>query len=218
MTIGKELDTRIEKESIAWLEKNIDGIFQETIMKDLKQKFENIHKTLHSIKDNLKGFKTPFDVDNIITRMFASDVIPNGACLIERCLRNRIVLNSGVMIGIATAGILSGIFISSLVTVNDRFDVVREKAFQVRLNAFTKGNIKGYLRKEYFFKIKEIISAFLEGDLENEIIKIKENITRMKTEHDFFDSEEKTLSSLQSTIIQKIERLQQNERVDKTTE
>lgn len=215
MTIGKELDIRIEKESIAWMEKNIDGIFQETIMKDLKKKFENIHKTLHSIKDNLTGFKTSFDVDNIITRMFASDVIQIGACLLEHYMRYNIVLNFAVRIGIATAGILSGILISSLDIVE--FDVVREKAFQVRLNAFTKENIKGYLRKKYFFKIKEIISAFLEGDLENEIIKIKENITRMKTDHDYFDSEEKTLSSLQLTIIQKIESLQ-NERVDKTTE
>lgn len=40
----------------------------------------------------------------------------------------------------------------------------------------------------------------------------------MKNEHEFFKSEEETLSLLQSTVIQKIERLQQIGRIDITTE
>lgn len=84
---------------------------------------------MYLIKDNLKGFKIFFDVDNIIIRMFVLDVILNGVCFIECCLRNCIVLNFGVMIGIVIVGILSGIFIFSLVIVNDRFDVVCEKVF-----------------------------------------------------------------------------------------
>lgn len=110
VTIGKALDARIEKETIAWQNKHIDEIFQNTIMKDLKKKFENIHRTLHSIKDNLKGMKTPFDVENRITTAIASGVIPSGAGLLGSFLINRKVSNSGVMIGIATAGILNGIF------------------------------------------------------------------------------------------------------------
>lgn len=220
VTIGKALDARIEKETIAWQNKHIDEIFQKTIMKDLKKKFENIHRTLHSIKDNLKGMKTPFDVENRITTAIASGVIPSGAGLLGSFLINRKVSNSGVMIGIATAGILSGIVLSSLVTydVIDIFEVVREKAFEARINAFTKKDIMDTLRKEYFESIKKIIRAFLEGDLENEIIKIKENIITMKNQHEFFKSEEKTLSLLQSTVIQKIERLQQIGRIDITTE
>lgn len=220
VTIGNELDARIEKETIAWQKDHIDEIFQKTIMKDLKNKFENMHRTLHSIKDNLQGFKTPFDVENRITTAIASGVIPSGAGLIGSFLINRIVSNSGVMIGIATAGILSGIFLSSLVTyeVVDRFEVVRENAFRARINAFTKKDIKDTLRKNYFESIKKIVRAFLEGELENEIIKIKENIIKMKNEHEFYKSEEETLSLLQSTVIQKIERLQQIGRIDITTE
>lgn len=189
-------------------------------MKDLKKKFENIHRTLHSIKDNLEGMKTPFDVENRITAAIASGVIQSGAGLLGGFLMNRMVSNSGVIIGIATAGILSGIVLPSLVTYNvvDRFEVVRDKAFETRINAFTKKDIKDTLRKEYFESIKKIIRAFLEGDLENEIIKIKENIITMKNQHEFFKSEEKTLSLLQSTVIQKIERLQQIGRIDITTE
>lgn len=220
LTIGKELDTRIGKETIAWQKKHIDEIFQKTIMKDLKQKFENIHRILNSIKDNLKGFETPFDVENRITTAIASGVIPSGAGLLGSFLVNRIVSNSGVMIGIATAGILSGIFLSSLITydVLDGFEVVRENAFRARINAFTKKDIKDTLRKEYFEKIKNIIRAFLEGDLEKEISKIKENIITMKNKHDFFKSEEETLSLLQSTVIQKMERLKQIGRIDIITE
>lgn len=219
LTIGTELNTRIEKQTIAWQKKHIDEIFQKTIMKDLKQKFENLHRSLHSIKDDLKGMKTPFDVENRIGTAIASGVIPSGAGLLGSFLINRIVSNSGVMIGIATAGILSGIFLSSLITYDavDRFEVVRENAFRARVNAFTKKGIKDTLRREYFEKIKEIIRAFLEGDLENEIIKIKENIITMKNEHGFFKSEEETLSLLQSTVIQKIERLQQIGRIEITT-
>lgn len=220
VTIGKELDTRIEKETIAWQQKHIDEIFQKTIMKDLKKKFENIHRTLNSIKDNLSGMKTPFDVENRITTAIASGVIPSGAGLLGSFLINRVVSNSGVMIGIAAAGILSGIFLSSAVTydVVDGFEVVRENAFRARINAFTKKDIKDTLRKEYFENIKKIIRSFLEGDLENEIINIKENIITMKNQHGFFKSEDETLSLLQSIVIQKIERLQQIGRNDITTE
>lgn len=220
LTIGKELDARIEKETIAWQKKHIDEIFQKIIMKDLTEKFKNMHRTLHSIKDNLRGFKTPFDVENKITAAIASGVIPSGAGLLGPFLINRIVSNSGFMIGIATAGLLSGIFLSSLVAdgVVDGFEVFREKAFRARINVCTKRAIKTTLRREYFENIEKTIRAFLQGDLENEIIKIKENIITMKNQHEIFKSEEETLSLLQSNVIQKIESLQQIGRIDIATE
>lgn len=66
--------------------------------------------------------------------------------------------------------------------------------------------------------IEKTIRAFLQGDLENEIIKIKENIITMKNQHEIFKSEEETLSLLQSNVIQKIESLQQIGRIDIATE
>lgn len=59
-----------------------------------------------------------------------------------------------------------------------------------------------------------IIRAFLEGDLEKEIIKIKENIKTMQNCHEIFKSEEETLSTLQSTVVRALERLHQIEDID----
>lgn len=189
-------------------------------MKDLIEKFKSMHRTLHSIKDNLRGFKTPFDVENKITAAIASGVIPSGAGPLGRFLINPIVSNSRVLIGITNAGILSGIVLPGLAMIDvvDEFEVFREKAFSARINACTKKAIKTTLRGEYFETIKKTIRAFLEGDLENEIIKIKENIITMKNQNEIFKSEEETLSLLQSNVIQKIERLQQIGRIDITTE
>lgn len=127
-------------------------------------------------------------MENRIPTAIASGVIPSCAGLLGSFLINRIVSNSGIMIGITTAGILSGKF------------------------------IKYSLKREQFETIKSIIKAFLERDLENDIIKIKINIVTMKNQHEFLKSKEDTLSLLQSTVIQKIEYLQQIGRIDITTE
>lgn len=127
-------------------------------------------------------------MENRTPTAIASGVIPSRAGLLGNVLINRIVSNSRIMIGITTAGILSGKL------------------------------IKYSLKREHFEIIKNIIKAFLERDLENEIIKIKINIVTMKNQHEFLKSKEDTLSLLQSTVIQKIERLQQIGCIDITTE
>lgn len=62
------------------------------------------------------------------------------------------------------------------------------------------------------------METFLEGDLKREIERINDNISRMRDKQALFKLKEETLSSLQSTVIQKIELLQQIERIDITTE
>lgn len=151
-------------------------------MKDLKKKFENIYRILNLIKDNLSGMKIFFDVENRIIMVIVLGVILSGVGFLGSFLINCVVLNFGVMIGIVVVGILSGIFFFSVVIydVVDGFEVVCENVFRVRINVFIKKDIKDILRKEYFENIKKIIRFFLEGDLENEIINIKENIIMMK--------------------------------------
>lgn len=210
------MSTRIENETKAWLEKHINNIFEKTIMADLIKKFEIIQHNLHSIKDNLKGFKTPFDVDKKIAIVLASSVIPGGASVIGSFLLKRIILHPGVLIGIATMGILGGVLFSGLraFEVVDDFQTVRDNAFQARIDVFTVEKIKRTLKEEYVGRIKMIIRAFLEGDLEKEIIKIKENIKTMQNCHEIFKSEEETLSTLQSTVVRALERLHQIEDID----
>lgn len=112
--------------------------------------------------------------------------IPSRAGLLGSFLINRIVSNSGITIGVTTTGILSGKFLV------DGFEIVRENAFNARIYAFTKKDIKYSLKREYFETIKNIIKAFLEMDVENEIIKIKINIVTMKNQHEFLKSKEDT--------------------------
>lgn len=185
-------------------------------MEDLLEKYKNIHKSLHSIKDNLKGFKTPFDVDNKIISVVASGVISSGAGLLGSFLIKRVVSKPAVLFGIASAGILGGIVITGLVAfdVVDDFETVRQKAFEARINAFTKDKLKSSLRKRYVGVCQKIIRAFLEGELEKEIIKIKENISTMRKGHDTFKSERETLSLLRSTVTEKIKHLQKLEVTD----
>lgn len=213
-SIGKELNTRFENETKAWQENHINDIFQRIIMADLIEKFENIHRNLHSIKDDLKGFKTPFDVDNKIGKALASGA--SGAGVIGSFLMQRVISHPGVVFSIATVGLISGIVFVSLLKLElvDDFDTVRSNAFQARRDVFTTDKIQRILKKEYFDGIQKIIKAFLEGELEKEIMKIKENISTMRNKQGFFQSEKKTLSYLQSTVTKKMESLHQIECMD----
>lgn len=218
-SIAKELDSRIEVETTAWQERHIGDIFQETIMGNLLEKFENLHKSLHSIKENLKGFKTPFDIDIKITgSLIASGVISYvyGAGLLGSFLVKRVVSGLAVLFGIASAGIVGRLVSSGLVAfdVMDDFDTVRQKAFEARIDAFPKEKLKNSMRKIYVGVCQKIIEAFLEGELEKEIIKIKDNFSTMRKEHDTFKSEKETLFLLRSIVTEKTKRLQKLEITD----
>lgn len=214
------MDTRIENETKAWQEKHIEGIFRETCMADLIEKSENIQRTLHEITDNLKGLQTPFDVDNKIPIALALGVIPGGAGLISSFMLKRIISHPGVLVGIVAGGILSGLFFTSLVAfeVADDFETVLSNAFQARINAITMKEVRRTLREQYLEGIETILKAFIEGDLEKEIIKIKEIIITLKNDQENFEANKETLFSLQSTVIKKLERLQHIGRIDITLE
>lgn len=220
ISIGGVLDTRIENETKAWQEKHIEGIFRETCMADLIEKSENIQRTLHEITDNLKGLQTPFDVDNKIPIALALGVIPGGAGLISSFMLKRIISHPGVLVGIVAGGILSGLFFTSLVAfeVADDFETVLSNAFQARINAITMKEVRRTLREQYLERIETKLKAFIEGDLEKEIIKIKEIIITLKNDQENFEANKESLFSLQSTVIKKLERLQHIGRIDITLE
>lgn len=215
-TIRQELDTRIENKTKDWMKENLKEIFERTIMADLISKFEEIQRSLHSIKDNLKGFKTPFNVDKKIATAVASGVLPSGAGVIGSFLIRSIISHPGVLIGIVTVGIVTGVVFSGLVAfeVVDDFETVRDKAFEARINVFTEKEIKRRLKKEYYDGVKRIVSAFLEGDLEEEIINIKDNVKTMQTDSESYKAQKNTLSTLKSTVVRELERLQKIERTD----
>lgn len=202
----------------AWQKENIDDIFQKVIVEDLLKKFEDIHRALHSIKEHLGGFKTPFDVENKIATAASSGV--KIGCFIGEFLIRLMLHYPKVTISIVTAGIISGIVFSGLKSfdVVDDFEKVRLNAFQARINDLSKEMLKCYLRQQYSDVIQKVIGTFLEGELEKEMNKMKENISTMKYGHESFKFQEKTLSSLRYTVNQNIDRLQQIGCIDIATE
>lgn len=212
-SIREALDVRIKENLKAWQEKNLDEIFQRVIMENLLKKFENIHRSLHSIKENLKGFQTPFNVDSKINTVIDSAIttrINLNLNILLLGLKFISGLNRKELLGIAAAGIIGGVIFSGLMIVHvDGFETTRETAFKARVNALTKDKVECVLRENYFEAIQKIKRAFLEGDLEKEMNKIKENISSMRNKHKTYISQKEILSSMHQTVIQKIERLKQ---------
>lgn len=184
-------------------------------MEYLFEKFESIHRSLHSIKDNLKGFQTPFNVDTkiipVITWTIKSQVGSLNFLLMGlRLISGISEIKRLILQGIAAAGIVGGIIFSGLMIARaDDFETTREKAFQARVDALTNKKVKYFLREYYFEPIQKMKRAFLEGDLEKEMNKIKENISSMRNKHKTYISQKEILSSMHQTVIQKIERLKQ---------
>lgn len=194
--------------------------FKKKLWQILWKNLKKIHRTLHLIKDNLKGFKTPFDVDNKISRVLISGVIHSGAGFGVSVVLYRIAKMAAVLVTVAAVGVCTRLVMAGLEKLDlvDDFDTECSNAFSARVNFFTVEEIQRNLTKAYFYRIKEIMETFLEGDLKREIERINDNISRMRDEQALFKLKEETLSSLQSTVIQKIELLQQIERIDITTE
>lgn len=116
---------------------------------------------------------------------------------------------------IAGAAVLAGVATSVLVKFEAIYDfkTVRENAFKARINAFSKEEIKYNLKEGCAETIQTIIETFLGEGLKSEIDKMKENISTLENEHEFFVSEKETLSSLQSTVKQNIKDLKQIEEI-----
>lgn len=127
-------------------------------MADMLEESKHIQRTLHVITDNLKGLKTPFDVDKKIAIALASGVIPGGAALISSFLLRRIISHPGVLVGIVAGGMLSGLLFTSLVAFEaaDDFETLRSNAFQARINAFTKKEVRPILREQYLEGIEHL--------------------------------------------------------------
>lgn len=83
-------------------------------MVDFMEKFEKIYRILYLIKDNLKGFKIFFDVDNKISRVLVLGVILGGVgfvvsfflyCVVRMFVVFVIVVIVGILIGLVMVGL-----------------------------------------------------------------------------------------------------------------
>lgn len=200
--IANELDKRIEVETMKWQKKNMNNIFYELIMKRLTENFKDIHQSLHSIKCEMSGIKTPFDVDNKIPLAVVSCVIPSGTALLGSVVMTRITSDPSIILGVAAAGVVSGLVCSALTTleVSDDSETVCKNAYKARMNAFTKEKITFDLKQRYADVIRKIIWNFLEGDLKSEISRIISNITTMKGERESYKAYKDRLKSVLSKV------------------
>lgn len=210
-TIRQKLIARIENDTLAWQKKHINNIFWKEILEDLVKNFENIHRTLHSIKEDLKGFKTPFDVNNRIPIVLTSYVLSTGIVVLGCFMINRFVENSQLTNDVIAAGTLTAWILDGAMEyleVADDFKTVCEKEFQARINVLTKIELRSFLKKNHFDEIKKIIKSFFDEELPKEVGMLKTYIVTMKERHSVFKSEKGILSSLQSAVILNIQRLQ----------
>lgn len=200
--VANELDKRIEVETMKWQKKNINNIFYELIMKRLTEKFQDIHQSLHSIKCEMRGIKTPFDVDNKIPLAVVSYVIPSGTALLGSVVMTRITSDPSIILGVAAVGVVSGLVCSALTTfeVLDDSETVCKNAYIARMNVLTKEKIRFALEKRYADVIRKIIHNFLEGDLKCEISQIISSITSMQGKRETYKADKDRLISLLSTV------------------
>lgn len=215
ITVRRNLNARIENETLAWGKKLIDSSFRKDIIEDLIKNFGNIHRSLHSIKEDLKGFKTPFDLDSKIAISLASLVFSGGSMVISSFMINRIVPHFTIskdvaVVGLAIAGILY------YLEVVDNFKTVCEKKFQAILKFLTKEELETFLKKNYFDAMQKSIKSFLDDELKQEIGMLKNDIVTMRKRHNIFKSNKDILSSLKSVVIQNIQRLEKLENLHKS--
>lgn len=213
ITYRQKLNTRIERETLAWQQNHIDSIFRKDIVEDLMKSFENIHRSLHSIKEDLKGFKTPFDVDSKIAILLASVVVTGGAMFLGASMINRTVphftiTKDLVVVSCAIVGMYD------YFGVVDGFKTVCEKQFQAIIGFLTEYKLKKFLRETYFDVMQNSIKTFLDEDLEQEIGMLKNNIVLMRRRQKSFKSDKDILSSLKSAVIQNITRLKKLENLN----
>lgn len=213
ITYRQKLNTRIERETLAWQQNHIDSIFRKDIVEDLMKSFENIHRSLHSIKEDLKGFKTPFDVDSKIAILLASVVVTGGAMFLGASMINRTVPHFTISKDLVVVSCaIAGMF--DYFGVVDGFKTVCEKQFQAIIGFLTEYKLKKFLRETYFDVMQNSIKTFLDEDLEQEIGMLKNNIVLMRRRQKSFKSDKDILSSLKSAVIQNITRLKKLENLN----
>lgn len=214
LAIAKELDTRIEVETMNWQNKRIENIFYESIMKRLTQNFQNIHQQLHSITDEMRGIKTPYDGNKYTSAIVSC---ASGTAILGGVVMTRMTSDHKVLLGVAAAaGVVGGLFVSAMSTLEvlDDSQTVCINAYEARMKAFTKEKIRVDLKEMYTKSIQKIIEEFLEGDLKDEIHQIKLNITTMQGKLDFYKSEKENIASLQSTVNEALRSLHELERLE----
>lgn len=203
-TIGSHIDGMIKKKTGKWERHHIGRIFEETVMKEIREKIQNIYEKINAIKKHMSGLEPPFDAENKIVSVLAGFIAPSGTGFVANFLLNRILLFAvpgGAVIGVS---LLVGTVVSTAIAldISCDYDTFCSNAFDARKNALTKKEIEKTQRKIYQQKTEEIIMSFLDGELKDEIAELSRSIEKMKKNLKRYTAEEKTLRSLRAKIAE----------------
>ncbi|XP_062575015.1 uncharacterized protein LOC134236875 [Saccostrea cucullata] len=169
-TIGRELDSRIEKATLSWQQENIPRMFTSHILQTLTENFMEIHKPLLNIKDSMKGFKSPFDVEDKLGSVLLSLIGTSGTSVAGSVAMMYMSVNPRATQTLAAAGVVTGLVVTGLVIgVFDDYEPVLKNAYKSRIDKLSKPKIKQILRKTYEERFLNIIRSYLEGYLKSDI-------------------------------------------------
>lgn len=208
-SIATNLDNQLEKATIEWQKNHIENIFDEIIGRQLIQKFSNMQTRISLCRNEMTGLNIRRDVDYRIMSVFA----PSGTILVSSIVLSRMLVSPGVA-GFAVFGLAFTGFAAW--KKMDDFPTLCEKIFKSRINALTKDVIRAGFQERYADLVENMIKRLLDGDLKNEIIKMKRNVDNMQNQHRNFISMIAVLQSLRDEVnrrqahLTRIEKIQIN--------
>lgn len=201
LQVGSVLDSRIKSEIMTWERENIPKILQATILDKITESFTSIHLSLNKIKQKMIGLETPFDINNKILSVLTTFIAPSGTGIIANFVLKRLpflVLPANACLAISVVG---GIVISTAVALDfgENFDIFCLKSFMARKDAFTKTKIKENFQKIYAMKIENLIRAFLDGDLKDNMDNLQRLVKTLQLQNKADLGKVKALEELMST-------------------
>ncbi|XP_056002432.1 uncharacterized protein LOC125662397 [Ostrea edulis] len=211
--IGSEIESRIEKKTYRWQKKNIINMFKRDVMGKVAEKIIDIPESLHRITDKVKGFTSPFDVENKIGSTLVSFLAPSGTAIFGSILMTQLSVSRNAAIAVAATGLVGGLVYSGLVALDvlDDVDTTIENAYNARVERLTNGNIKQSLTKAYAEGLNNILQNFLEEDVKEEIDNLERLVAYTGKRVEYFRKQESDLIPLSSEISKIRERLNELE-------
>ncbi|XP_061165684.1 dynamin-like protein 2 [Saccostrea echinata] len=216
LTIGRELDSRIEKATLTWQEENVGRMFELKILQNLTDNFVKLYEYLHKIKSKMKGFTSPFDVEDKLGPVLVSLIAPSSTAVAGSMAMMYMSVSPKAAQAVAATGIVTGLVITGLVALDvlDNFETVKQNAYEARIDKITEEKVRKTLQKTYAERFTHVVQSYLEGDLKKEIEILSESVDSTKGKINFYRKEESSLLSLSSEISEIRNRLEEIEKLE----
>lgn len=199
LRIEVDIDTHIEIKTKHWEKKHVPQIFQETIVQTLDKKMRRICQS--ETEYLMKGFRVPIDLHKQKSfGIFKTALTIAGGYALSACVLQPEIAATLAGGGIAMAGAVRFGFLS-------KFKDVCNDALKVRIHNLTTENIRKALDERYAKTIKNTMRNALDT-MQTNINRMQEEEKKKQTKHTVHTSKLDTIMSLNTTISNIKERLQ----------